>query len=151
MERKIYFCTTDSNEGLQRKRSQMTLNSPTIHKQTQDNRKGEFRGKSEVTWSYFYTSPSTYAPFPSYRPIHPQTKNVSDSMFLPDHSIAALLHFLGECCTTIIISLRGPKGVKEEKNLLQNILSTIRTHAYVFLKYKQKFNWLWRLYSNSER
>ena len=42
-------------------------------------------------------------------------------MFLPDPGIVALPHFFGKCCT--VISPRGPKGAKREKNnyVLQNV------------------------------
>ena len=70
--------------------------------------KGESRGKSEVTWSHIKLLLLLTSPFPViYRPIHPETKNASDSVLLPDRGIAAFLHFFRECCT--IIRLRGRK------------------------------------------
>ena len=67
----------------------------------------------------------------------------SPAVFLPDRGIASLPHSFGKCHT--IISPRGPKGAKKEKNTYYKTYVSIRTHTYISLQYKPKFNWLWRL------
>ena len=57
-------------------------------------------------------------------------------MFLPDHGIAALLHFFRKCCTINTCSPRGLKGAKKEKNLLQNI----RKHKYTYVHFLIIYN-----------
>ena len=54
------------------------------------------------------------------------TSPAGNTVFLKDRGIAALPHFFGKCHT--IISPRGPKGAKKEKNLLQNV----RKHTYTY-------------------
>ena len=63
-------------------------------------------------------------------------KQCQGAVFLPDCHIDALFREMLHYNFPV-----GSQGRKQGKKLLQNIC----IHTYISLKYKPKFNWLWRL------